>query len=71
MAPIKFNREFIERRMAEHQRWQHAVEYALIEEIIDEVQALPKRKPKSGELFEIALPVEMENSRRLKSNVSQ
>lgn len=55
----KFTAEFLERRMAEHQRWQHAVEYALIEEIVDEVQALPRRQPKSGRLFEIALPVEM------------
>lgn len=51
---IKFNAEFIERRMEEHQRWQHAVEYELIEEIIDEVQQLPMRKPKSGRLFELA-----------------
>jgi hypothetical protein len=51
---IKFNAQFIEQRMAEHRRWQHAVEYELIEEIIDEVQQLPMRKPKSGRLFELA-----------------
>lgn len=51
---IKFNAEFIEQRMAEHRRWQHAVEYELIEEIIDEVQQLPMRKPKSGRLFDLA-----------------
>ena len=53
MAPTKFTAEFLERRMAEHQRWQHAVEYLLIEEIIEEVQALPKRQPKTGRLFEV------------------
>lgn len=47
----KFTWDFIEQRMAEHRRWQHAVEYELIEEIIDEVQQLPMRKPKSGRLF--------------------
>lgn len=52
----KFSAEFLARRMAEHQRWQHEVEYALMEEIIDEVQALPKRKPKSGRLFEVKMP---------------
>lgn len=55
----EFNAAFIERRMAEHQRWQHEVEYALIEEIIDEVQALPKRRPKTGRLFEITLPQQL------------
>ena len=49
---MKFTAEFLERRMAEHKRWQHAVEYLLIEEIIEEVQALPKRKPKTARLFE-------------------
>ena len=52
MATIKYwSAEFVEQRMAEHKRWQHEVEYALIEEIIDEVQALPTRKPKTGRLF--------------------
>lgn len=55
----EFNAAFIERRMAEHQRWQHEVEYALIEEIIDEVQALPKRKPKSGRLFELDMSTQL------------
>lgn len=58
MAPTKFDAAFIERRMAEHQRWRHEVEYALIEEIIDEVQALPARKPKTGRLF-LELPEHM------------
>lgn len=49
---INFDHEFIDRRLAEHQRWQHEVEYALIEEILDEVQNLPPRKPKSGRLFD-------------------
>lgn len=51
---IKFDAEFLERRLAEHRRWQHAVEYALIEEIIDEVHELPTRRPKSGRLFDVA-----------------
>jgi hypothetical protein len=54
MAPIKFDAAFVERRMAEHKRWQHDVERALIEEIIDEVQALPRRASRqSGRLFEL------------------
>lgn len=48
---IKFDEAFLERRMEEHRRWQHEVEYALVEEIIDEVQALPKRPPKTARLF--------------------
>ena len=48
----KWNDEFVERRMAQHRRWQHAVESEAIREIIDEVQTLPIRKPKSGQLFE-------------------
>jgi hypothetical protein len=47
----KWSQEFLDRRMAEHKRWQHAVEYALMEDIIDEIQALPKRQPKTGRLF--------------------
>ncbi|HXM64459.1 MAG TPA: hypothetical protein VN950_26600 [Terriglobales bacterium] len=50
---IKFNSEFVEARMEQHRRWQHETEYALIEEVIDEVQALPKRQPKSARLFEV------------------
>lgn len=50
---IKFDAEFLERRMEQHRRWQHQAEHALIEEIIDEVQELPRRRPKSGRLFDI------------------
>lgn len=53
MAPTKFTAEFLEARLEQHRCHQHEVEYALIEEIIDEVQALPKRKPKSGRLFDV------------------
>ncbi len=54
MEPIKWSAEFLEQRMAEHKRWQHATENAMIEDIIDEVQALPARAPrKSGRLFEL------------------
>ena len=52
----KWSAEFLEARMAEHQRWQHEVEYALMEEIIDEVQALPLRRPKTARLFEPQMP---------------
>ncbi|HZW97198.1 MAG TPA: hypothetical protein VFF64_29915 [Candidatus Eremiobacteraceae bacterium] len=58
MEPTKWSMEFVERRMEAHRRWQHEVEYALIEEIIDEVQALPKRQPKTGRLF-LELPEPM------------
>ena len=46
-----FNTAFVERRLKEHKRWLYEVEHALTEEIIDEVQELPKRQPKSGRLF--------------------
>jgi hypothetical protein len=47
----KFTAEFIERRMQEHKLLQHDLENQWVNEIIDEVQALPKRKPRSGDLF--------------------
>lgn len=47
----KYSWEFLERRMAAHQEWQHEVEYAMLEEILDEVQDLPPRKPKTARLF--------------------
>jgi hypothetical protein len=52
----KFNAEFIEQRMAEHRRLQHRAEHYLIGEIIEEVQELPKRKPRTGRLFDILPP---------------
>lgn len=56
MAPTRtygvWSREFLERRMEEHRRWQHHTEKKLIEEVIDEVQSLPKRQPRSGMLLE-------------------
>ena len=55
--------DFLERRMAEHRRWQHEAEYALIEEILDEVQSLPPRRPKSGRLF-LELPEHLAQSTR-------
>jgi len=48
----KWSQEFLERRMEEHRRSMHATEKRLIEEIIDEVQALPKRQPRSGMLLD-------------------
>lgn len=50
--PVKFTAEFVERRLAEHRRLMHKIEHDLIEEILDEVQALPRRAPRaSGQLF--------------------
>lgn len=54
MAPTKFS-EFLEARMEEHRRQMHAIEREEIAAIIDEVQELPKRKPKSGRLFDVPL----------------
>jgi hypothetical protein len=48
---IEWSDEFVERRMREHQLWRHEVEYALIEEVLEEVQKLPARKPKTARLF--------------------
>ncbi|HEX4284661.1 MAG TPA: hypothetical protein VHZ28_06180 [Terracidiphilus sp.] len=56
---IKFDAEFIERRMEEHRRWQQQLLHALMEEVIDEVQELPKRKPRTARLFE-ALPAHLQ-----------
>jgi hypothetical protein len=59
MAPTSFGfaergqfAEYLTRRMEQHQRWQHETEKRLIEEVIDEVQSLPKRQPRSGMLLE-------------------
>jgi hypothetical protein len=38
--------------MEEHRRRQHATEKRLLEEIIDEIQTLPKRQSRSGMLLE-------------------
>lgn len=54
MATETFSHEFIERRLAEHHRFLHDLEAQWTHEIIDEVQTLPKRKPRSGDLFTIA-----------------
>jgi len=55
----QWSREFLERRMEAHRRWQHATEHELIEQIIDEVQSLPKRKPRSGMLIEFPEHLEL------------
>ena len=47
----KWSNEFVERRMEEHRRFLHDLEAQWVNEIIDEVQALPKRKPRTGDLF--------------------
>ena len=60
---MKWSAEFVERRMEEHRRKMHAIEYFLMEEIIDEVQELPKRQPKSGRLF-FELPEAMKEQAR-------
>lgn len=63
MAPTRFDAEFLERRLAEHRKWRHEVEYAMLEEILDEVQNLPPRKPKSGRLF-LELPEHLREARQ-------
>jgi hypothetical protein len=47
----KFTAEFLEQRMEQHRRFQHDLEAQWVHEIIDEVQSLPKRRPRSGDLF--------------------
>jgi hypothetical protein len=47
----KFTVQFLEERMAQHRRLQHDLEAQYTHEIIDEVQSLPKRKPRTGDLF--------------------
>ena len=54
MESSKWSHDFIERRLAEHRRWQHDLEAQWSHEIIDEVQCLPKRQVRSGDLFSIA-----------------
>ena len=54
MESSKWSHDFIERRLAEHHRWQHDLEAQWTHEIIDEVQCLPKRQVRSGDLFSIA-----------------
>jgi hypothetical protein len=56
MAQIEFNAEFINRRMELHRRMQQEAVHKLVEEIIEEAQALPRRKPKTAELFEEDFP---------------
>jgi hypothetical protein len=56
MAAIRFNAEFVERRMAEHKRQQHEAEYILTQEIIQEIQAMPRRKPKTRPMLELLAP---------------
>lgn len=51
--------KFLDERMEQHRRHQHHTEKKLIEEIIDEVQALPKRQPRSGMLLEFPSPNEL------------
>lgn len=54
--------QFIERRMSEHKRMQHDFEAQWTHEIIDEIQSLPKRKIRSGDLFSM-LPDELHQVR--------
>lgn len=44
----KFTTEFLEERMRRHHLWLHQEEHKLIEEIIEEVQMLPRRKPRGA-----------------------
>jgi hypothetical protein len=47
--------------MAQHKAWQHEAEHLLIEEIIAEIQKLPKRQPRTARLFEL-LPAHVQGS---------
>ena len=58
----KFTAEFLEQRMQAHRLWCHEVEHALVEEIITEVQQLPLRKPKPGNMF-VQMPSHLEEAR--------
>ena len=48
--------------MSEHKRMQHDFEAQWTHEIIDEIQSLPKRKIRSGDLFSM-LPDELHQVR--------
>ncbi len=37
MATVKFDADFLDRRMSEHRRWQHDVLKALLDEVIEEL----------------------------------
>ena len=54
--------QFLDARMAEHKRMQHDLEAQWSHEIIDEIQSLPKRKIRSGDLFSM-LPDELHQVR--------
>lgn len=47
----KWSEEFLSQRMDVHRRYQRDLEAQYLSEIIDEVQALPGRKPRTGDLF--------------------
>ena len=57
----EFNSRFLDERMEQHRRLVHDLEAQWTHEIIDEVQALPKRRPRSGDLFTL-LPDESERN---------
>ena len=50
----EFNSRFLDERMEQHRRLVHDLEAQWTHEIIDEVQCLPKRQVRSGDLFSIA-----------------
>jgi hypothetical protein len=50
---VKFSAATLEEGMRQHKLWQHEAEHALMEEIIEEVQELPKRRPRTARLFEV------------------
>jgi hypothetical protein len=45
--------QYLDAAMEQHKRFQHDLELQWLNEIIDEVQALPKRKPRCGDLFSL------------------
>ena len=50
--------KYLDAAMEQHRRWQHEAEHCLVEEMIEEIQALPKRKPRTGRLFDDLPPRE-------------
>jgi hypothetical protein len=66
MEQTEFNKH-LEKRMAAHKRWMHALEAVWTEQIIDDCQALPARAPRqSGELFELLPSYAEETTRAVK-----
>jgi hypothetical protein len=49
-APVKWSKQFLDRRMRQHKIWQKRETQRLVEQIIEDVLALPSPEPKPREL---------------------